>query len=98
MAYDVQTNIPLTPAENIGHGNLKYPWDQMEHGHSFFEPIEDPDNPKKTYRRVVNSGKAWLSRHKEDHSLVCRRRTEDGVDGFRFWMKKDGHELPKLDS
>jgi len=92
-SYKIETNVPVPDAVGGGLGKLKYPWDQMEHGDSFFEAIEDTDNPKKTYRRVVNSGKAWPERHKEGFSLVSRRVSEDGVDGYRFWMKQDGVPL-----
>lgn len=95
-AFEVESNVPVPQPENGSGGELKYPWDEMEHSDSFFVPLSG-DERQRVYRRVINSGKAWLKRHKDDHELRARFCTENGLEGYRIWMKDANRELPLSD-
>jgi hypothetical protein len=71
MSYKIDKGIPRSDVVNVP----KYPFADMEIGDSFFVPR----NESMSATVMANVGKL------KPKKFSYRRRTEDGIDGNRFW-------------
>lgn len=70
--FKIDTNVPA-PEDRRGY--TRYPFPQMEVGHSFFAPISTA--------RLKNASFSWGKKNSRTFSV--RTVTEGGVKGCRVW-------------
>lgn len=79
MEFKIEKGVEI-PTDNPGRGrnSRRYPFHDMAVGDSFFVPCD-----AREVRSVQSAGRNHTRRH--GHAFITRRRTEDGVEGVRFW-------------
>ena len=82
--YRVEVGIPVPRKKAI---SLKYPFNDMRTGDSFFVPVnevcKDSDNPDKCSRTL--SGAAWSYGERHNMKFIHRQCVEKDIRGFRVW-------------
>ena len=74
MTIEIESNVPIP--ESTSGRRLKYPFESLEVGDSFFVEGKEP-------AQVSGSKKHFSA--KLGHRYICRTVTEDGVKGVRLW-------------
>jgi hypothetical protein len=73
----IESNIPIPKIRSTG-AQLKYPWDALKVGDSFFVPDGDVS-------ALTSIGKQYFKNRNISVKIKCRTVTEDGVKGVRVW-------------
>ena len=75
--------------DSVAGASLKYPWDQMKIGDSFFVECATKEDAETVAVRIKASGRLYFGalREKGDGSFraIADVRTEDGKVGVRAW-------------
>ena len=81
---EVTTDIPLPEVKSPGGQVLKFPWDEMVIGSSFF--VESEGRNMMSFRsKLHRRGMDYFYRRGELAKFKTRTVTEDGVKGVRIW-------------
>lgn len=98
-SFELDTDVPLPSIRRGGRGAEKYPFEQMEVGHSFHvAATEDKPTPAKSLASTVSSATA---RYRVEDESGATKQDKDGnevpvmVDTRKFVVRAVGEDDPK---
>lgn len=101
MMFAIEKNVPA-PAPRDRRGALKFPWETMEVGDSFFVPRSFWGERNKLHsidNRLRNNFKRWVPKAMARRVRIqIVRRFEKDVEGHRVWLITQSREYQKIET
>jgi len=81
----IDVGIPFP--EDTRSAGSKYPFAQMDVGHSIFIPLLEGDNAERLKNRLAQSTRTYGKKQSPEQRFILRYRLEDEKSGVRVWRK-----------